>query len=617
MRDAFAWLLSFVGIWLVLEAHRRAGSSLNDLANSVALKHLGRLHTTWNQTYYVWGQGLAASAAIAVVPTLVLLYLLAVKRKASWFAALIGLCATLALALFAYGMPVKYAFSSAAYGAAFGLFPISWIVYWAIVLYKITVETGKFNVIRGSIGSLTPDWRIQALIIAFAFSAFIEGAAGFGTPVAVAAAMMVGLGYSAYYASAICLLANTAPVAFGSIGIPVITLAGITGLSVDKLSGAVGRICAPISLILPAYLIVVMGGFRSMLGVWPAVLVTGGAFASVQFLVSNYVGPQLTDILSSFTAMAALVALLRVWKPRRQQELTSHEMAGPAADLDPNRSSRSHELASGEETRFATAVLKDVTLTNAEYAGREKILAWTPYIFLVIFVLLWGFKPVQAILNVVTTAFAWPYLHNFIQRMPPAVTHVTRYPALFTFNWLSASGTSCMFATLLSALLLRMSPRKFVALLSSTLRELAFAIVTIAAVLSMAFVMNYSGITGTLGLAFAATGAAFPFFSAFLGWLGVFLTGSDTSSNALFGNLQVVTAGRLHVSPVLIAAANSAGGVMGKMISLQSIAVAAAATGLSVAKQAKLIRFTLRHSIVLASIVGLEVLVYAYLVHVV
>ena len=572
------------------------------------------MNTTWHQTYFVCGQGLAASAAIAAVPTLILLYLLAVKRKAAWFAALAGLCATLALALFIYGMPVPYAFSSAAYGAAFGLFPISWIVYWAIVLYRITVETGKFNVIRSSIGSLTPDWRIQALIIAFAFSAFIEGAAGFGTPVAVAAAMMVGLGFSAYYASAICLLANTAPVAFGSIGIPVITLAGITGLPLDRLSGAVGRICAPISLILPAYLIVVMGGFRCMLEVWPAALVTGGVFATVQFLVSNYIGPQLTDILSSLTAMAALVGLLRIWKPRRERQLASNEMAEPSGA---HPSSRDYRLVQTEEVTFATAVLSDAVRTDAEYATRERLFAWMPYILLVVFVLLWGFKPFQSTLNAVTIAFPWPYLHNLIQRMPPAVTHATSYPAFFSFNWLSASGTSCMFATLLSALFLKMSARTFAKLLISTARELAFAILTIAAVLSMAFVMNYSGITGTLGLAFAATGVAFPFFSAFLGWLGVFLTGSDTSSNALFGNLQVVTAGRLHVSPVLIAAANSAGGVMGKMISLQSIAVAAAATGLSVAKQAKLIRFTLRHSIVLASVVGLEVLLYAYLIHVI
>jgi L-lactate transport len=568
------------------------------------------MNATWHQIYYVWGQGLAVSAAIAAIPTLVLLYLLAVKRKAAWIAALAGLAATLALALTGYGMPFPHAFSSAAYGAAFGLFPISWIIFWAIVLYRITVETGKFDVIRGSIRSLTPDRRIQALIIAFAFSAFIEGAAGFGTPVAVAAAMMVGLGFSAYYASAICLLANTAPVAFGSIGIPVITLAGITGLPLDKLSGAVGRICAPISLILPAYLIVAMGGFRSMWEIWPAALVTGGVFASVQFSVSNYVGPQLTDILSSLSAMSALVVLMRIWTPRRQHELTSGEIAGPAdsspRDWDHERSN------SGEEMKLSTAVL-----TGSEYTVRESILAWMPYILLVVFVLAWGFKPFQATLNTVTTVYPWPYLHNLVERMPPAVARAANYPALFTFNWLSASGTSCMLAAVLSALVLRMSPGTFGKLLLSTCRQLAFPILTIAAVLSMAFVMNYSGITGTLGLAFAATGVAFPFFSAFLGWLGVFLTGSDTSSNALFGNLQVVTAGRLHISPVLIAAANSAGGVMGKMISLQSIAVAAAATGMSVAKQAKLLRFTLRHSILLASLVGLQVLLYAYVFHVI
>lgn len=559
----------------------------------------------WRQGYFLWGQGLGVSAALAAIPTLLLLYLLAVKRKPAWVAGLAGLAATLVLALAGYHMPAKLAFSSAAYGAAFGLFPICWIIYWAIVLYNVTVETGKFDVIRDSVGSLTSDLRLQALIIAFGFGAFIEGAAGFGTPVAVAGAMMVGLGFSPYFASALCLLANTAPVAFGSIGIPVITLAGVTGLPLAKLSGVVGRLSAPISFILPTYLILVMGGIRPTLEVWPAVLVTGGVFAAVQFSVSNFVGPQLTDILASLTAIGALVVLVRVWKPR-----LAAQRAGAGSELS-GAFSFSGSMREGEPLHLGAAKPS----SGPARSGGEIVAAWMPYVFLVILVLLWGFKPLLAILNKATFVLHWPLLDNLILRTPPVLTHPSLYPATFNLNLLSAAGSSCMFATFLSVIFLRMPARHFVHVLLATARQLAFPILTVCSVLSMAFVMNYSGATGTLGLAFAATGAVFPFFSPFLGWLGVFLTGSDTSSNALFGSLQVVTAHHLSFDPFLMAAANSAGGVMGKMISLQSIAVAAAATGVTVKQQAKLLRFTLKHSIFLAALVGVEVMLYAYLYH--
>jgi len=563
------------------------------------------MNPIWQQHYYVAGKSLTASALIAAIPIAILLYLLAVKRKPVWIAAVAGLGATLLLSITAYRMPVPYALSAALYGAAFGLFPICWIVYWAIALYRLTIETGKFEIIKDSIAALTTDRRIQALIIAFAFGAFMEGAAGFGTPVAVAAAILAGVGFSAYYASSLCLLANTAPVAFGSIGIPVITLAAVTGLPLDRVSGVVGRICAPVSLILPAYLVLTMGGCKALAEVWPAAAVAGVIFATFQFTISNYVGPQLTDIISSLGAILGILGLLRAWSPRRKQR--------EKIDPDSSFSSLAHVSGSqgaGSDAGNTKSASAPVVLKT--YPTRERMVAWMPYVFLVIFVLLWGVKPLLKGLNAVSLNFSWPFLHNLIRRMPPAVNTPSLYPAVYTFNWLSASGTSCMFAVLASLLLLRVSPKRACTLLYSTLRQLARAILTISAVLSMAFVMNYSGITATLGLAFAATGAAFPFFSAFLGWLGVFLTGSDTSANALFGPLQVVTAGRLGINATLAAATNSAGGVMGKMISLQSIAVAAAATDLPVSEQGKVMRFTLRHSLLLAALIGMEAFLYAY-----
>jgi len=395
----------------------------------------------------------------------------------------------------------------------------------------------------------------------------------------VAAAMLTGLGFSPFYAAGICLLANTAPVAFGSIGIPVTTLALTTGLPVKELSAAVGSICAPVSLFVPAYLILVMGGWKALRGVWPAALICGVTFAGLQFVVSNYVGPELVDITSSLAAIASLVILFKLWKPKDTFHLEGESTEAP--------------------------VLK-------KHNGSELFWAWMPYLLLVVFVLIWGQKGVQAKLNTFTLIIEWPWLHNLIQQIPPAVVRPKNYEALYRFNWLSAAGTACVFATILAAALLRVSPRKFAGILGQTLQQLAKPLLTIATVLALAFLMNYSGATATLGLAFASTGPTFPFFSALLGWLGVFLTGSDTSANALFGNLQVVTANRLGLDPVLMASANSAGGVMGKMISLQSIAVAAAATGMRPEEEAKLFRFTLRHSVFLASVIGLVTVFYAY-----
>lgn len=534
----------------------------------------------WQQNYTPLADSLAVSALVAALPIFVLLYLIGVARKPSWIAGLSGLGAAVLVALFAYQMPMGLVVGAVTNGAAFGLLPIGWIVYSAIVLYQIVLRTGKFEVIKDSVGGLASDRRLQALLIAFSFGAFIEGAAGFGTPVAVAAAMLAGLGFSPFYAAGICLLANTAPVAFGSIGIPVVTLAGTTGLPLLDLSANVGRICAPISLLVPGYLIYVMGGLRALAGVLPAAIVCGVGFAGTQFYVSNYLGPQLTDITSSLVAIIGLVVLFQFWKP------SDHfEMEGAAKG----------------------------TIAKKHPMG-EVLLAWSPYLLLVVMVFLWGQDGIKAYLNKVNIVIQWPGLHNMIQRVPPVVNNPSPYPALYTFNWLSASGTACLIASFFSALILRVSIGEYFNILWIAAKQLYLSMITIAAVLGLAYLMNFSGAVVTLGLAFAATGVLFPFFSALLGWLGVFLTGSDTSANALFGNLQVVTATKLGLNPLLMAASNSSGGVMGKMISLQSIAVAAAATGMPKADEARLFRFTIKHSVFLACLIGLVVVLYAYVV---
>lgn len=530
----------------------------------------------WNQVYTPLSGSLALSATSAALPIFVMLLLLGIVRTAAWKAALAGLVTAMLVAALAYRMPAGLIVHATLYGAAFGLFPIAWVVFWAIALYRLTVETGQFEIIRNSIGGLTQDRRLQALLIAFAFGAFIEGAAGFGTPVAVASAMLAGLGFNPFQAAALCLIANTAPVAFGAIATPIVTLAGVTNLPLNLLSAGVGRICAPVALFLPAYLMLVLGGMRALRAVWPAALTAGLCFAVTQFAVSNYSGPYLTDILASIAAIIGLVLLMRVWRPADEPAA-----AAPAAQA---------------------------------LAGGRVLRAWTPYILLVIFVLLWGYAPVKALLDRASVSLAWHGLDGLVRRLPPVVAKAAPYPAKFNLNLLSASGTAVLFAMVCAALVLRISPRQVLGTVRRTARDLSLSILTIAAVLALAYLMNYSGATATLGLAFAATGIAFPFFSAYLGWLGTFLTGSDTSTNALFGNLQVVTANTLNLSPALMAAANSSGGVMGKMISLQSISVAAAATGMAAAEEARLFRFTLRHSLILAAVVGLIVLAYAYLV---
>jgi lactate permease len=514
-------------------------------------------------------------------------------RKPAWLAGVCGLAVTFAVALGGYHMPLTAALSAAGEGAAFGLFPISWIVFSAIALFRVTRETGKFEIIKDSIGKLTVDPRLQALLIAFAFGAFLEGAAGFGTPVAIASTMLTGLGFSAFDASALCLLANTAPVAFGSIGIPIITLAVTTGLPFDKLSASAGMLCAPVALIIPTYLIASRWGLRGLNGAWLPAIAAGSVFAFVQLVVSNLLGAQLTDILASLSAIAALIIIIRT------------RGSWPPSEFSPSLD------AQNPSPHVAAQPVPKADLTS-KYTPAQLVNAWLPYVLLVFCVLLWGWTPIHAALETLTISFNWPLLHDVILRMPPIVPRPAPYHAVFNFNWCAASGTSCMAATLLTALCFQLRPMQFARVLGAVAQQLLLPTITVTSVLAMAFLMNYSGATATLGLAFATTGALFPFFSAILGWLGVFLTGSDTSSNALFGNLQTVTAGRLGLNPVTIAAVNSIGGVMGKMISLQTIAVAAAATGISVPDQAKLFRFTLKHSILLVCFVGVLAMLVVY-----
>lgn len=530
----------------------------------------------WQQNYTPVANSLFLSALVAAIPIFVLLFLIGIRRKPAWMASLAGLGTVVLMAAIVYRMPASMLLQSVLYGAANGLMPIGWVVFSAILLYRVTVESGRFEVLKDSVGSLTDDGRLQMMLIAFAFGAFIEGCAGFGTPVAVAATMLTGLGFSPFLAAAVCLVANTAPVAFGSIATPIITLSRTTGLPLMRLSAGVGRICAPISLFIPAYMIGVMCGWPGLRGVLPAAAVCGVAFASTQFLISNFVGPELTDVLASVVAMGALVVLFKVWKPR------DHFDFGHVAPA------------------------------KVRHKAGDVILAWAPFMCLVVLVLLWGYPAFKSHLTAHDIAINWPGLHNLVQRVPPVVEKAGGYGAVYNFQWLSASGTACLFAAILGALVIGLPPAKFVKAFKDTCRQLVLAEMTLAAVLALAFVMNYSGATGTLGLAFAASGAAFPLFSSVLGALGVFLTGSDTSANALFGTLQEVTATKLGMNPVLMAAGNSAGGVMGKMISLTSIAVAAAATTMRREDESRLFGFTLKHSVFLTIVIGLVVMFYAY-----
>ena len=519
---------------------------------------------TWTQVYAPLG-GLLLSAAVAATPIVVLLGLLALLHVRAHLAALAGLATALLVAVLVYGMPAPLALAAAASGAAYGLFPIGWIVLSAIFVYDITVETGKFDVVKQTIAGLAGDRRIQALLIAFSFGAFIEGAAGFGTPVAISAAMLIGLGFRPLTAAGVALIGNTAPVAFGALGTPILALARVTALPVEQLSAMAGR--------------------RAVWEVWPACLAAGASFALVQFVVSNFHGPWLVDIAGALASIGALVALLRVWQPRRVWRFA-------------------HEPAASNVAASAVAA--------APPTRRQAWGAWSPWLVLSALVFVWGLPQTKALLNELSEPrVRVPLLHHAVLRAPPVVATPRAEEAVFVLNWLSATGTALFLAAIVSGLALGLGPGRLARLFGRTLSRVRLSLVTIAAMLALGFTTRYGGLDATMGLAFAGTGVLFPFFSPLLGWLGVALTGSDTSSNVLFGNLQQITAEQVGMSPVLAAASNSTGGVMGKMIDAQSIVVAGVATGQE-GGEGEILRYVFWHSVALALLVGVLVALQAY-----
>jgi lactate permease len=562
----------------------------------------------WTQSYSPAGS-VPLSALIAAAPVVVLLALLGVFHVRAHVAALAGLITSLLIATFAFHMPQKLAWTAAGYGCMYGLFPIGWIVLCAIFVYDITVQTGQFEIVKQSIAGLADDRRIQALLIAFSFGAFIEGAAGFGTPVAISGAMLIGLGFKPRSAAGLALIGNTAPVAFGGLGIPLVALAKVTNLPVGELGMMVGRQLPVFSLLIPFWLIAAMCGIRRMREVWPACLTAGLSFAVMQFLVSNYYGPSLVDIIASATSILAMLVLLKFWRPKQLWRFDHDEPlvpAAPRADYD------------------VPAVLDDVAAVHAKPRAsarmpllsrptpRQALVAWMPWVILSLVVFAWGVPPVKAALNRLSSpAITLAALDHHVYRAPPVVPKAYPEEAVFSFNWLSATGTALLFSAIISGLLLGVGPAKLLELFGRTLWRVRISLITIAAMLALGFVTRFGGLDATMGLAFAGTGKLFPFFSPLLGWLGVALTGSDTSSNVLFGNLQQITASRLGISPVLAAAANSSGGVMGKMIDAQSIVVAGVATGQE-GNEGTILRDVFFHSLALAILVGLLVLAQAY-----
>jgi len=537
---------------------------------------------TWTQVYNPLGN-LFISALVAAIPVVVLLGSLAFFHVRAHVAAILGLIAALAVAIFVYQMPPSTAFAAAFSGALFGLLPIGWIVLNAIFVYDVCVTTGKFEIVKESIGSLASDRRIQVLLIGFSFGAFLEGAAGFGTPVAISAAMLIGLGFKPLAAAGLALIGNTAPVAFGALGTPVIILAKVTGLPENLLSAMVGRQLPFFSVAIPFWLVWAMVGFRRMLDVWPACLVAGLSFAIPQFLVSNYHGPALVDIVAAAVSILAMYVLLKFWQPKRTWRFEG----------EPDETAR---LKARSRTDVWTA--------------------WMPWIILSVVVGVWATDTAKGIFNtsfggLFAPAFKIPYLHNVVLRAPPLVPKPTPETAVYAFNYLSATGTALLITGILSGLLLGLNLKRLAGVYLKTLKRVRFSLLTIAAMLALGFTTRYSGSDSTMGLALASTGRLFPFFSPMLGWLGVALTGSDTSSNVLFGNLQRVSAQQLGISPILTAASNSSGGVMGKMIDAQSIVVAGVATG-QVGQEGKILRYVFFHSLALATLVGILVLLQAY-----
>jgi lactate permease len=565
----------------------------------------------WSQVYDPMNNAVL-STVLATIPVVVLLGGLAFFRLSAHVAALAGLASALIIAIFIYGMPAQMAGASAMYGALFGLLPIGWIVLNIIFLYQLTKDKGYFKVMQDSIAGVTEDRRLQLLLIAFAFGAFFEGAAGFGTPVAVTGAILIGLGFSPLAASGLSLIANTAPVAYGALGTPIMALAAVTGLDLLELSAMVGRQLPFFSLLVPFWLIWAFAGWRGMKEIWPAILVTGVSFAIPQFLISNYHGPWLVDVGAAIISMICLVLFLRVWTPKTIWRTTALK---------------------GRDNDVATDASAAMQLTKHDRA--TVIRAWVPWLVLSVFVFLWGVPQIKDLLNGSTkkvemvdgvkketkVPYAWDGmtkldfpvvgLHDQVEKVPPVVAKAHTEKAVFSLNWLSATGSGILLAALLAGLYMRYSPGEILRKYWDTIKLVKFSLLTIAAMLALGFTTRYSGTDATMGLAFAHTGVLYPFFGTMLGWLGVALTGSDTASNVLFGGLQKITSEQLELNPNLMAAANSSGGVMGKMIDAQSIVVASTATRWY-GHEGDILRYVFMHSVVLAMLVGGLVMLQAY-----
>ncbi|MGB8888155.1 MAG: L-lactate permease [Candidatus Korobacteraceae bacterium] len=555
------------------------------------------LTAPWSQGYDPTGHWWL-STLIAALPVVVLLGSLALGHVKAHYAALLGLATALLVAIFGFHMPGRLAAVTAVYGVGYGLFPIGWIVLNVIFMYQLTVESGRFKVLQHSMTGITQDRRLQLLLIAFCFGAFFEGASGFGTPVAVTAALLIGLGFRPLQASGLSLIANTAPVAFGALGTPIIALAKVTGFSEITLGAMAGRILTPFCVLVPFWLICAFVGWSAMWEIWPAILVAGVSFAIPQYFMANYHGPWLVNIVASIISMACLIGFLFIWHPKRIWTFEGEE-----AKTD-------HRASHG-------------------YSRAEVTRAWVPWIILSLIVFLWGTQTGKTLMNAPEKTFksmaAWQTppskitnpqfvvggLNNLALRVPPVVTKPTKEPAVFGLNWVSATGSGILLAALLSGLIMGLSVPKIFSIYGRTLMKVRFSLLTIAAMMAIGFMTRYSGLDATMGLAFARTGHLYPFFGTLLGWLGVALTGSDTSSNVLFGSLQKITAQQVHTSPILMSAANSTGGVMGKMIDAQSIVVASTATQWY-GHEGDILRYVFWHSLALAALVGVFIFLMAY-----
>ncbi|MFU9044802.1 L-lactate permease [Acinetobacter tibetensis] len=543
----------------------------------------------WQQMYDPMGN-IWISSLIALIPIIFFFLALAVFRLKGSVAGTITVVLALLVSLFAYKMPVLMAFASMAYGFLYGLWPIAWIIIGAVFLYKISVKTGQFDIIRSSILSITEDQRLQMLLVGFAFGTFLEGAAGFGAPVAITAALLVGLGFKPLYAAGLCLIVNTAPVAFGAMGIPIIVAGQVSGVDTMEISQMVGRQLPFMVPIVLFWIMAIMDGWRGIKETWPAVIVGASSFAIAQYLTSNFVGPELPDITAAIASLVSLTILFKYWQPKHIFRF---------ADQDANMN---EDVAAQKQKKYSVGQIAK---------------AWSPFVILTVMVTIWSVKPFKDLfakdgaLHDLVISIKVPFLHQMIQKMPPVVAEIKDYDAIYKFDWISATGTAIFIAALITIAYLKMKPKDAVVTFGETLNELKVPIYSIGMVLSFAFIANYSGMSSTLALALAHTGSAFTFFSPFLGWLGVFLTGSDTSANALFSALQATTAQQIGVPEVLLVAANTSGGVTGKMISPQSIAIACAAVGL-VGKESDLFRFTLKHSITFTIMMGIMITLQAY-----